>query len=90
MGNNVYTQISFMLLIALSTKTAILLTEFAFGAGPESRQKLGTAVFGGMLATTALSLIVVPMMYFVIKKVVEEISGGEPSSKSTLNENAAD
>ena len=132
MENNVYTQIGLILLIALSTKTAILLTEFASvqrqngmsifdsaieavklrfravlmtalsfilgviplliasGAGSASRQILGTAVFGGMLAATALSLIVVPMMYFVIQTVVEKISGGEPSTKSTLNEDAAE
>jgi len=132
MENNVYTQIGLILLIALSTKTAILLTEFASvqrqngmsifdsaieavklrfravlmtalsfilgviplliasGAGSASRQILGTAVFGGMLAATALSLIVVPMMYFVIQTVVEKISGGKPSTKSTLNEDAAE
>ncbi len=132
MENNVYTQIGLILLIALSTKTAILLTEFASvqrqngmsifdsaieavklrfravlmtalsfilgviplliasGAGSASRQILGTAVFGGMLAATALSLIVVPMMYFVIQTVVEKISGGKPSTKSTLNEDVVE
>ncbi|MGB0413948.1 MAG: efflux RND transporter permease subunit [Coraliomargarita sp.] len=117
--NNVYTQIGLILLIALSTKTAILLTEFASvqrkkgmsifdsaveavklrfravlmtafsfilgviplliasGAGAASRQILGTAVFGGMVAATILSLIVVPMMFFVIQKMVEAIRGGE-------------
>ena len=132
MENNVYTQIGLILLIALSTKTAILLTEFASvqrqngmsifdsaieavklrfravlmtalsfilgviplliasGAGSASRQILGTAVFGGMLAATALSLIVVPMMYFVIQTVVEKISGGEPLTKSTLNEDVVE
>ncbi len=123
MENNVYTQIGLILLIALSTKTAILLTEFASvqrqkgmrifdaaveavklrfravlmtalsfilgviplliasGAGAASRQILGTAVFGGMVAATLLSLIVVPMMYFVIQTLVEKISG----SRETIN-----
>ena len=90
MENNVYTQIGLILLIVLSTKTAILRTEFASGAGSASRQILGTAVFGGMLAATALSLIVVPMMYFVIQTVVEKISGGEPSTKSMRNEDVAE
>lgn len=53
MENNVYTQIGLILLIALSTKTEILLTEFASGSGSASCQILGTAVFGGMLAATA-------------------------------------
>ncbi|MGB0415165.1 MAG: efflux RND transporter permease subunit, partial [Coraliomargarita sp.] len=118
MENNVYTQIGIILLIALSTKTAILLTEFASvqrqnglsifdsavesvklrfravlmtafsfilgvipllvasGAGAASRQILGTAVFGGMVCATVLSLIVVPMMYFVIQKLAEGPSRG--------------
>lgn len=123
MENNVYTQIGLILLIALSTKTAILLTEFASvqrkngmsifdsavealklrfravlmtalsfilgviplliasGAGSSSRQILGTAVFGGMVAATLLSLIVVPMMYFVIQTMVEKITGGKKASE---------
>jgi len=116
MENNVYTQIGLILLVALSTKTAILLTEFASaqrksgmsifdsavesvklrfravlmtalsfilgviplliasGAGSASRQILGTTVFGGMVAATLLSLIVVPMMYFVIQTISEKIT----------------
>ena len=119
MENNVYTQIGLILLIALSTKTAILLTEFASaqrksgmsifdsavesvklrfravlmtalsfilgviplliasGAGSSSRQILGTTVFGGMVAATLLSLIVVPMMYFVIQSIAEKITTGK-------------
>jgi multidrug efflux pump subunit AcrB len=52
----------------------ILMTAFAFilgvvplvlagGAGVNSRHSLGTAVFGGMIASTSLSLIVVPVFY---------------------------
>jgi HAE1 family hydrophobic/amphiphilic exporter-1 len=119
MENNVYTQIGLILLIALSTKTAILLTEFASaqrksgmsifdsavesvklrfravlmtalsfilgviplliasGAGSSSRQILGTTVFGGMVAATLLSLIVVPMMYFVIQSIAEKVTTGK-------------
>ncbi|MFK7851635.1 MAG: efflux RND transporter permease subunit [Akkermansiaceae bacterium] len=113
MENNVYTQIGIILLVAMATKTAILLTEFAkmkrdegmsifdsaveavhlrfravmmtalsfvlgviplliaSGAGAESRKVLGTAVFGGMIATTAISLAAVPMLYFVIQSISE-------------------
>jgi multidrug efflux pump subunit AcrB len=55
----------------------ILMTAFSFilgvvplliasGAGAASRHSLGTAVFGGMLASTILSLGVVPVLYVVI------------------------
>ena len=55
----------------------ILMTAFSFilgvvplvvatGAGAASRHSLGTAVFGGMLASTILTLGVVPVLYVVI------------------------
>ena len=41
----------------------------ATGAGSSSRQSLGTAVFGGMLVATFLSLFVVPVLYIVVKSL---------------------
>lgn len=56
----------------------ILMTAFAFilgvvplmlatGAGAASRQSIGTTVFGGMLAATVLTLMLVPVFYAVIE-----------------------
>ena len=39
----------------------------ASGAGANSRHSLGTAVFGGLLVATFLSLLFVPVLYVVIK-----------------------
>ncbi len=58
----------------------ILMTSFAFilgiwplvtaeGAGAPSRQSLGTAVFGGMIVSTFLSLFIVPILYIVINTI---------------------
>src|ERR1700749_2923857 len=41
---------------------------FAAGAGAASRQSIGTTVFGGMLAATALTLLFVPVFYATIEK----------------------
>ncbi len=60
----------------------ILMTAFAFilgvfplviasGAGASSRHSLGTAVFGGMILSTMLSLIVVPVFYVIIENLRE-------------------
>ncbi|MGE0368989.1 MAG: efflux RND transporter permease subunit, partial [Candidatus Dadabacteria bacterium] len=60
----------------------ILMTAFAFilgvfplviasGAGANSRHSLGTAVFGGMIVSTLLSLIIVPVFYVVIQTLRE-------------------
>jgi len=43
----------------------------ATGAGAASRHSLGTAVFGGMLASTFLSLVLVPVLYVVLERLRE-------------------
>ncbi len=56
-----------ILMTAISTLSSIFPLVIASGAGAGSRQSLGTAVFGGMLVATFLSLFVVPILYIVIK-----------------------
>ncbi|AGA25370.1 efflux RND transporter permease subunit [Singulisphaera acidiphila] len=117
MDVNVYTQIGIVLIIALASKNAILIVEFARdlriqgqgiveaatqsarlrfrpilmtsfafilgiaplvvakGAGAASRQALGTAVFGGMIAATVLAVFFVPVFYVVVQRLIEWRSG---------------
>jgi len=117
MDNNVYTQIGIVLLVALSSKNAILIVEFARegrargqsiveaaieasrlrfrpilmtsfafilgvfplviaeGAGAASRRALGTAVFGGMLTSTFLAVLFVPVFYVVVQSASERWAG---------------
>ncbi|HEY9725277.1 MAG TPA: efflux RND transporter permease subunit, partial [Chroococcales cyanobacterium] len=74
----------------------ILMTTFAFvlgiaplvnphGAGAESRRSLGTAVAGGTIVSTLLSLFVVPILYIIIKTLVDRFSSGGKSKKSKKN-----
>ena len=64
----------------------ILMTAFAFilgvvplviatGAGAKTRQSLGTTVFGGMLFSTLLSLLLVPVLFVCIQRIREVVSG---------------
>jgi hydrophobic/amphiphilic exporter-1 (mainly G- bacteria), HAE1 family len=121
MDNNIYTQIGIVLIIALASKNAILIVEFARdlrlaghgileaaaeaaqkrfrpilmtslafilgvfplviaeGAGAASRQALGTAVFGGMIAATLLTIFFVPV-FFVLCQSLSEWWSGSPET----------
>ncbi|QDT55138.1 Efflux pump membrane transporter BepE [Caulifigura coniformis] len=113
MDNNLYTQIGIVLIIALASKNAILIVEFARelrhrgrsildaaieasrlrfrpilmtsfafilgivplvvanGAGSGGQRALGTAVFGGMIASTFLAVFFVPVFFVVIQSIEE-------------------
>ena len=62
-----------IVMTALSTLIGTIPLLTATGAGAASRQSLGTAVFGGMLVATFLSLFVVPILYIVIKTLTERV-----------------
>jgi hydrophobic/amphiphilic exporter-1 (mainly G- bacteria), HAE1 family len=47
----------------------------ASGAGREARNSVGTAVAGGMLLSTFLNLVFIPVLYVVVETVRERISG---------------
>ena len=71
----------------------ILMTSFAFilgiyplvnarGAGSASRQALGTAVFGGMIAATFLAVFFVPVFYVVVQRFTEWVGRKRPEVAS--------
>ena len=47
----------------------VLPLAFATGAGAGARNSVGTAVAGGMLASTFLSILFIPVLYVVIRTI---------------------
>ena len=74
-----------ILMTAISTLSSIFPLVIATGAGAGSRQSLGTAVFGGMLVATFLSLFVVPILYIVIKQLSSR-NRPKPSAPQSVNQ----
>jgi HAE1 family hydrophobic/amphiphilic exporter-1 len=73
-----------ILMTAFSTLLGIFPLAIATGAGAGSRQTLGTAVFGGMLVATFLSLFIVPILYIVIKTLSAQLLPSRESNHKPI------
>jgi len=51
---------------------------FAVGAGKLGRHSVGTAVVGGMIVSTILNLIFIPVLYVILKTLLEKFSKTPP------------
>jgi multidrug efflux pump subunit AcrB len=58
-----------ILMTALCTIAGILPIAIGFGAGSESRRPMGVAVVGGMITSTFLTLIIIPVIYTVFSDI---------------------
>ncbi len=56
-----------ILMTAIASLVGFFPLVAASGAGANARHSLGTAVFGGLLVSTILSLLIVPVLYIVVK-----------------------
>jgi multidrug efflux pump len=75
----------------------ILMTSFAFilgvtplaissGAGANARHAIGTGVIGGMLFATLLGLLLIPVFYVVVRRLLgDPLDGGEPAATPALD-----
>jgi len=59
-----------ILMTSVSIIFGVLPIALALGAGAESRRPLGAVVIGGMITSTALTLIVVPVFYVLLDQAV--------------------
>jgi hydrophobe/amphiphile efflux-1 (HAE1) family protein len=62
-----------VLMTALAFILGVVPLVVATGAGAAARRSLGTAVFGGMLVATALTLVLVPALYVIVQGASEAL-----------------
>ncbi|MBI4664258.1 MAG: efflux RND transporter permease subunit [Verrucomicrobia bacterium] len=72
-----------ILMTAFSTVAGILPIAIGFGAGAESRRPMGVAVVGGMMTSTFLTLIIIPVVYTVFDDLVRKIRPREREAAVT-------
>jgi Cu/Ag efflux pump CusA len=65
---------------SFSTIFGVLPIAIGFGAGAESRRPLGLAVVGGMLFSTFLTLVLVPVLYTVLARFTK----GEKATEAAV------
>ena len=75
-----------ILMTSLAFIFGILPLTWATGAGSASRNSLGTAVFGGMIVSTALNLLFVPVIYVVIASIRERLAPRREHIPTVANE----
>jgi HAE1 family hydrophobic/amphiphilic exporter-1 len=74
-----------ILMTAISSIAGFMPLVVASGAGAASRQAIGTAVVGGMIAATIMSLVFTPVFYVVMQSLSERLRRSmtrEPSPES--------
>ena len=72
-----------ILMTAISSLVGFYPLVVASGAGASSRWSLGTAVFGGMLFATVLTLFLVPSLYIMIKSLESFFNGDKDNGSSS-------
>ena len=78
-----------ILMTAFSFVLGVIPLVIASGAAASSRRSLGTAVFGGMLAGTVMTLFVTPVLYRIFQGTVSKFFGSKSSGKSEPEEQEA-
>jgi multidrug efflux pump len=73
-----------ILMTSFSTIFGVLPIAIGLGAGAESRQPLGLAVVGGMLFSTFLTLVIVPVVYTLLARFTKARKTSEEEEEEVL------
>jgi HAE1 family hydrophobic/amphiphilic exporter-1 len=72
-----------ILMTSLAFILGVLPLVFATGAGQEARHSVGTAVAGGMLVSTFLNVVFIPVLYVVVQTLRDRVTGQEAAGTRT-------
>ena len=75
-----------ILMTAVSTLVGILPVAMGLGAGAESRRPLGVVVVGGIVASTLLTLVVVPVFYTFVDEILTRLGAPFRGDSETVSE----
>lgn len=81
-----------VLMTAVSTLFGMLPIALGLGAGGEARVPLGVSVVAGMIATTALTLVVIPVVYTLFAQAQQALGrllGRQRAAPNSVQETAA-
>jgi HAE1 family hydrophobic/amphiphilic exporter-1 len=70
-----------ILMTSLAFILGVLPLVFASGAGQEARHSVGTSVAGGMLVSTFLNIVFIPVLYVVVRSIGRQTGPG-PSAET--------
>lgn len=70
-----------VIMTTVSTVLGLLPIALGFGAGGESRAPLGVAVAAGLLVTTGLTLLILPVVYSLNQRLQDRISNGSANAQ---------
>jgi multidrug efflux pump len=73
-----------IMMTAFSTIAGIMPIAIGFGSGAESRRPMGMAVVGGMLTSTFLTLLVIPVVYTILSDLAARFSRREKPEPTAI------
>jgi multidrug efflux pump subunit AcrB len=77
-----------ILMTAISSIAGFMPLVVAAGAGAASQQAIGTAVVGGMIAATVMSVTFTPVFYVVMKRLGKGGAGSKQEARAPAADQA--
>jgi len=71
-----------VLMTSMAFGMGVVPLAFATGPGSSSRAAIGTAVLGGMISAAILGTFFIPLLYVVVRRITDAITGRRPQGES--------